>query len=98
MKAYLSKEKIIAWFMKNNPEEFLLAKLNDGQRIDKNTSYDTSWIEMYNGQEVSIDERNKLILRFSGKEETRFGEGYDRMVSLQIFQPEKDAWIEWRDV
>jgi hypothetical protein len=96
MKAYLNKEKIIAWFMKNSPEDLLLGKLNDGQKIDENTRYDVSWIDEYDGREVFIDERDKLILKLSDKEETRFGKGYERMVSLHIHQPEENAWIEWK--
>jgi hypothetical protein len=96
MKAYLNKEKIIGWYMKNNQEEFLLAKLNDGSKINEKTSYDISWIEKYDNREVSIDEKNKLILIFSDKEETRFGKGYERMVYLQIFQPEENAFIIWK--
>lgn len=96
MKAYLSKKKIEEWFMRNRPDELLLAKLKDGEKIDENTSYDVSWMDRYDGREVLIDERDNLILRVSESKETRLGKGYESIESLAIVQPEEDAWIEWR--
>jgi hypothetical protein len=96
MKPYLSKKKIEEWFMENDPEDFLLAKLKDGEEIDENTRYDVSWIDRYDGQEVFIDKRDNLTIRISESKETRLGKGYESIVSLEIVQPFEDAWIEWR--
>jgi len=87
MKAYLNKEKIIAWYMKNNPEEFLLAKLNDGQKINEDTRYDASWMEEYDGFEVIPDKNDKRILKLVHE---------DNNNELYVHQPEEDAWIEWK--
>jgi hypothetical protein len=96
MKPYLNKKKIVRWFLKNNPGGYLLAKLNNGQRIDKETSYDISWIDDFDGLEVTLDEKNPKIIRLSANEETRLGKGYERKTIIQIFQPEEDAWIVWK--
>jgi hypothetical protein len=96
MKAYLSKEKIIAWYFKNDPSSLLIAKLKEGEIVDRRTSYDTAWIEKYDGKEVFIDKRNELSIMLFENEKNRLGDGYESIVSLEIIQPEPDAWIEWR--
>jgi hypothetical protein len=96
VKVYLNKEKIVAWFLKNNPGDYLLAKLNNGQKIDEETQYDVTWIDYFDGFEVTIDEEDPKILILSTEEETRLGEGYERNSLIRIFQPEEDAWIVYK--
>jgi hypothetical protein len=96
MKPYLNRKKIVNWYLKNSPNIYLLSKLNHGQKIDENTTYDVSWIDEYDGMEVSVDERDEKILHLLLKEKNRLGDGYESIISLRIYQPRKNAWITWR--
>jgi hypothetical protein len=96
VKPYLNKEKIIAWYLKNDPSSLLMMKLKNGEWINSTSRYDSSWMDEFDGKEVSIDQKNNLILNIIDEEETSLGEGYERKVNITIEQPEKEAWIIWR--
>jgi hypothetical protein len=98
MKAYLSKEKIVSWFMKNDRANFLLAKLRNGETVEgkDDTTYNVSWIDEHDGREVRIDKRDSRLIRIIDTQATRLGDGYERFYSLEIEQPEENAWIEWK--
>jgi hypothetical protein len=96
-KAYVSKKKIIDWYVKNDPQTLLMIKLRDGERIDEYSSYDSTWMDEFDGYEVEVDKKDPCIVRVYKEQPTRLGEGYERVFTLEINQPEEGAFIEWRE-
>ena len=97
-KPFLVLSKVQKWYMANRPDQVLLAKLDDGTipiRVTDDGVEQDAYLSMDDEQErteleveiLSDLEFKAVILEDGVKKYTR------------IFrQPEKDAWIEWREV
>ncbi len=97
-------KKVREWYLRNNPEKVLLAKLDDGMMpirvvddgveqdvylsFDEENDIDIFEIEV----EVIDDLRFRAIIRHNLEDPN--SQKYERIFT----QPEKDAWIEWREV
>jgi hypothetical protein len=101
LKPYLSLNKVKEWYIKNRPEEVLLAKLGDGtlpvRVIDDGVEQDVylSFEDDNDSGRVELEVEMLDDLRFKAiiNEEDDF----PKKLHMRIFtQPEKDAWIEWK--
>ena len=95
-RAYISKKKIVEWYVKNDPQTLLMIKLRDGERTGEDSSYDSTWMDEFDGAEAVVDKNDPCIVRVYRAEPTRLGDGYERIFSLEVHQPEEGAFIEWR--
>jgi hypothetical protein len=98
-KAFLRIAKVKEWFFKNRPEDVLLAKLDDGtipvKVIDDGVEQDV-YLSLEDEQEI-MELEVEMINDLEFKAIIKNDDGSQRY--LRIFkQPEKDAWIEWREI
>lgn len=96
--------RVREWYLKNSPDKVLLAKLDNGMMavrvVDDGTEQDVylSFDEETDGivfeveVEVIDDLRFKAMIRHNYEDPN--SQKYERIFT----QPEKDAWIEWREV
>lgn len=101
LRPFLSIKKVKQWFIDNKPEDVLLAMFNDGTipilisddgveqlvylSMDDDSDNGVSEIEV----EIIDDLRFKALIVPSEE-----GDPYTRVFT----QPERDAWIEWKEV
>lgn len=97
-------EKVRQWYLKNNPDKVLLAKLSDGSMpimvIDDGVEQEVYlyFDEETDGNLFEIEVEVIDDLRFKAMIRENFEDPNSRMYERIFTQPEKDAWIEWREV
>jgi hypothetical protein len=99
-KPFLVLSKVQKWYMANRPEEVLLAKLDDGTIpitvVDEGLEQKVylSMEDGGNGDKTELEVEILSDLEFKAVIVEEDGKTYSRVFR----QPEKDAWIEWREV
>jgi len=108
MKPYLVLNKVKEWYIQNRPEEVLLAKLEDGTLpvsvIDDGVEQSV-YLSFNEGDDTIFELEVEIIddLRFKAiidedidrpDLEMSKHKTYERIFT----QPEKNAWIEWREI
>jgi hypothetical protein len=103
-KAFMTIKKVRQWYLKNNPEKVLLAKLDDGMMtirvVDDGVEQDVylSFDEETDGNVFEIEVEVIDDLRFKAMIRQDFEDPNSKKYERIFTQPEKDAWIEWREV
>jgi hypothetical protein len=107
IKAFLNLEKARDWFLKNKPEDVLLAKLDDGtlpvKVIDDGVEQNV-YLSFNEGDDVIFELEVEIIddLRFKATIDEDIHTDLDiskhKKYERIFTQPEKDAWIIWREV
>jgi hypothetical protein len=101
LKPFLSINKVREWYIKNHPEQVLLAKLDDGTLPVKVVDDGVEQNAYLSFDET--DDSGRLELEVEILDDLRFkaiihqnGENVDKSFVRIFTQPEKDAWIEWK--
>lgn len=104
-KPFLSIKKVRQWFLQNSPGEVLKAKLGDGTTTivvsDDGVEQEVylSFDEETDGEVVEMEVEIIDDLRFRATIEDKRDDGEVRGTFVREFtQPEKDAWIVWKEV
>jgi hypothetical protein len=99
-KPYLVIPKVQKWYMDNRPEDVLLAKLDDGTipvTVVDDGIEQKVYLSMDEGGNGGITELEVEILSDLEFKAVIVEDGVKRYTRI-FRQPEKDAWIEWREV
>ena len=97
-------KRVREWYLRNSPEKVLLAKLEDGTMpirvIDDGVEQDVylPFDEETDGNVFEIEVEVIDDLRFKATIRHDYEDPNSHKYERIFTQPEKDAWIEWREV
>jgi hypothetical protein len=103
-KPFLVLKKVREWFTRNSPDRVLLAMLDDGTipiRVVDDGVEQEVYLSFYDESDDNVFEIEvEMIddLRFKAMIRHDYHDLNSQKYNRIFTQPEKDAWIEWRDV